>query len=488
MAAPIVAEETGLPPATGNALGRKGIGWAMFEWARNPYYNIIVIYVFAAYFAKFVVGDPVRGQALTGRVIFIAGLIMIPLAPLLGAIVDKAGRKKPFIALTLALLGTCAALLWFVAPGAGYAVPLGMALLVIGYCSYTVSELLHNSMLPGSGAPKSVPMISGLGLALGNAAGIFLLLVVFLMNQTGAFGLDEPTISRLAGPLVAVWLGIFILFFFWLMPDYYRTGNTWRQALRDISGLSESESSASSGNWLIGFFFVKPYQSVIKKFRAFPNVMKYLAARMFWSDALGVIFAVSGVYVAGVLEWSAAEIPLFGIIVSVFAILGGPIGGYLDQRFGPKKALTIEIITIMVIFIIQIGVTKESIMYGLIPANGVIHGAGLFDTLADVFYVGMTIPSAMMIVACISSSRYMLVHIAPPENIGEFFGFYAMVGSITLWIGPLLLDIVTSATQSQRWGMASILLLFLTGLLLLQMVDANKTPNHLRKEIPATFE
>jgi UMF1 family MFS transporter len=487
IAPPLVA--TGeYPVATGKALGKKGIGWAMFEWARNPYYNLIVIYVFAAYFAKYVVEDPVRGQALTGRVIFTAGIIMVPLAPVLGSIIDKAGRKKPFLAFVLAVMGLCCACLWFVAPGESYSIALGMALLITGYCCYTISELLHNSMLAGAGEPKSIPMISGLGLALGNAAGLLLLVVIFFLIQSGAFGLDEPTISRLTGPVTAIWLGIFVLFFFWLMPDVYRAGHTWGGALKGIATLNADEKRLSAGFWPVGFFMIKPFRSIIQKFREYPNVMKYLMARMIWSDALGAIFAMGAVYVSGFLGWSGAELTLYGILASIFAVSGGFVGGFLDQRLGPKLSLTVELIAIILIFILQLSITQESILYGLIPVGEPLHSGALFNSLADVTYMGLTMLAAVMIVACISSSRYMLVHIAPPENIGEFFGFYAMVGSVTLWLGPGLVDIVTTQTQSQRLGIASIGILFLIGLGLLQLVKAGKEPAYVAKSKTLTSD
>lgn len=41
---------------TGGALDKTGFAWAVFEWARNPYYILIVIYIFAPYFARDVIG------------------------------------------------------------------------------------------------------------------------------------------------------------------------------------------------------------------------------------------------------------------------------------------------------------------------------------------------------------------------------------------------------------------------------------------------
>ncbi len=478
MSADIVASHPASETVTGSAFGRKGIGWAIFEWARNPYFNLIVIYIFAAYFANTVVGDPVEGQVVVARVIAFAGFIMVPTAPVLGAIVDKAGPKKPFLAFVLGLLALCAAGLWFITPDLPAAVPIGMVLLTIGYCSYTVSELLHNSMLHGAGAPKSVPMISGLGLALGNAAGLLLLILIFWNPMK----IDQATLSRLTGPIVAVWLAGFSIFFFWLMPDVFRKGQTWRGALRDLGQLSEPEKRFSKGFWPLGFALVKPIHSIVTKFKKYPNVMKYLLARMIWADALQVLYAVGVVYVAGVLSWSIAESTMYGIIASIFAVSGGFVGGFLDQRLGPKRALSLEIIVIMILLVLQLSITQDSLFFGLIPVEGVLHEGTIFNSLSDVTYLALTIPNAIMIVACITSSRYMLVHIAPPEKIGEFFGFYAMVGSATIFLGPALLALVTDWTNSQRWGMASIIGLFIIGLTILQFVESGKTPSHIKNK------
>ena len=73
------------------------VSWALFEWARNPYYILIVIYIFGPYFTNQVIADPVRGQAIWGYINGFAGAVTAALAPFLGAIADKVGRRKPWI-------------------------------------------------------------------------------------------------------------------------------------------------------------------------------------------------------------------------------------------------------------------------------------------------------------------------------------------------------------------------------------------------------
>ncbi|MEL7540288.1 MAG: MFS transporter, partial [Pseudomonadota bacterium] len=258
-------------PVTGGAFGKKGFGWAVFEWARNPYYNIVVIYVFTPYFAASVIQSGELGQTLVGATIAIAGVIMAIVSPILGSVVDSAGAKKPFLFWTFSVLAGASILLGLVTPSLPGAIPIGMFLLVVGYCSYTVSELLHNAMLPGAGKPSALPMISGFGLSLGNAAGMVLLITVAVLSQNPPFGLADIDVARLSAPAIGVWLILFIPLFFFLMPDVYNRGSKWSQALREFRNPDNR---------------VHPVSWVKSRFRDHPNVMRYLVGRMIYADGI----------------------------------------------------------------------------------------------------------------------------------------------------------------------------------------------------------
>lgn len=450
---------------SGGALGKKGIGWAIFEWARNPYYNIVVIYVFTPYFANVVIQGGEMGQTLVGATIAIAGVIMAIVSPVLGSIVDNAGAKKPFLFWTLGLLGVCSFLLGVITPSLNAAVPLGMLLLVIGYCSYTVSELLHNAMLPGAGRPAALPMISGLGLSLGNAAGVTMLATVAFLSTNPPFGLTGNDVARLSAPAIGLWLFLFIPLFFILMPDVFKRGATWRQAARDF------RSPANR---------VHPYSWVKSRFTQYPNVMRYLVGRMIYADGIAAMLTIGGVYVGGVLAWNTQQLAVYGILASFFAVIGGIFGGFLDSLLGPKRALMFELSAAILIGIFQISITQDALLFGMIPAGHVVWEGGIFETLSDVAYLLAVIPGAIFLVATISSSRYMLLHISPPEKVGEFFGFYAMAGSVTVWLGPGSVALVTWLTNDQRAGFAPVLVLLVTGLAIIATVKADKTPEHMK--------
>lgn len=164
----------------GGALGKTGFAWATFEWARNPYYILVVIYIFAPYFAREIIGaellasgeleglDPetarqtanARGQAAIASVTKWAGLIAALTAPFLGAALDRGGPRKPIVGIMLGTIAVMSWLLWYAIPGEeGLPISAVMLILVIAYVSFTYSEVTHNSMLTAAGTPDRLPMI-----------------------------------------------------------------------------------------------------------------------------------------------------------------------------------------------------------------------------------------------------------------------------------------------------------------------------------------
>jgi MFS transporter, UMF1 family len=231
--------------------GRLGqVSWALFEWARNPYYILVVIYIFGPYFTTEVIGDPVRGQETWGYINGFAGMITASLAPFLGAIADKVGRRKPWIGAFVTMMVPAIMLLWFAVPGAQGAaiVTVAVALTIAGTGS-AFSEVFHNSMLPSIVPYTRLGSLSGLGLSLGNGGALVILttmLYCFALPANGLlhwsflpdhvlFGLNAATFEhdRIAGPITAVWLVLFSLPLFLFTPDQAGTGVTARQAVRD---------------------------------------------------------------------------------------------------------------------------------------------------------------------------------------------------------------------------------------------------------------
>ena len=67
-----------------------------------------------------------------------------------------------------------------------------------------------------------------------------------------------------------------------------------------------------------------------------------------------------------------------------------------------------------------------------------------------------------------SSSRTALIKISNDKDLHKMFGLYAVSGKITNFLGPMLFGSFTLYFDSQRAGMASVLIFLIIGLILLR--------------------
>lgn len=428
----------------------------LFEWGRNPYVLVITVYVYATYFARDIVGDPVRGQALWAAIQGYAGLAVAVAAPFLGAIADAGGRRKPWVGFFALLLMVCTAGLWFGRPGGEGLGLFGIgALVALANLAYDGSLVFHGAMLPSLVPQPHIGRWSGLGYALGNLAGIVLLvfvLVSFYLPAQPLFGLVRATHEheRISGPLVALWFAVFSLPFFLWTPDSRSAGLRIGEAVRR------------------GFASVA---GTVKSLDQYRNVAAYLAARMIYNDALNVMLAFGGVYASGVFHWGAIESAVYGIILSVFAALGGLLGGRLADRIGTKRALQFSIAGTMLAAVLSLGFAPDRLLFVFpyVPGTQIVP-LPLFGTAPELFYIATVMGIAVCLVATYANSRAMMARIAPESRMTEFFGLYALSGEATAFVAPLAVAYATEASGSQQWGMAVIVAFLAVGFVGLSFV------------------
>ena len=425
--------------APASSLGRAS--WVLFEWGRNPYVLVITIYIYATYFSRDVVGDPVRGQALWAGIQGYAGLGVAVLAPFLGAIADAGGRRKPWILVLSIVLMLSTATLWFGEPmGMGLGLAGIGAAIALSNIAYDGSLVFHSAMLPSIVPASRIGTWSGLGLGLGNVAGIVLLIVVlvfFYLPAEPLFGLDKTTHEheRVVGPLCALWFAIFSIPFFLWTPDRARAGLPAREAVR------------------------RGITSVIRTLKSlghYRNVGTFLASRMIYNDGLNVMLSFGGVYAVGVFGWTAIESALYGIIVSVFAAIGGLVGGRLADVIGTKRALQLSLTGVMIGALASLGFAPDRIFFVVpyVPGTAVAE-LPVFRTAPELFYIASVMLIAICLVATYTNGRTMMARIAPQARMTEFFGLFALSGEATAFIAPAAIAIVTTATGSQQWGMVT---------------------------------
>ena len=210
------------------------ISWIFFDWAAQPYFTLITTFVFAPYFATHVASDPASGQSLWGFATAAAGLMIALLSPVLGAIADASGRRKPWIAAFGALLVIGSCLMWIGRPGDVSVIPPLLLAYAIATVGAEFATVFNNAMMPTLVPPDKIGRLSGTGWATGYVGGILSLILVlgFLAAspETGRtlfgfkplFGLDPVSHQgdRISGPLTGIWFIIFVLPMFLLTPDY----------------------------------------------------------------------------------------------------------------------------------------------------------------------------------------------------------------------------------------------------------------------------
>ena len=81
-------------------------------------------------------------------------------------------------------------------------------------------------------------------------------------------------------------------------------------------------------------------------------------------------------------------------------------------------------------------------------------------------------------------SRSYYAKMIPHEQAAEFFGFFNFLGRFATIFGPLLIGFVAVTTDSSRLGIASVIIFFIAGGILLYMVDEKK----IAKEVRDTLE
>jgi MFS transporter, UMF1 family len=194
----MTAETSAVAPRRITRAGQ--LGWAFYQLASSPYFVIVNIFVFNAYFQKHVVGDNVQGQVIWGYTQALAGVMIPLLAPILGALTDAYGPRKPgLIWFSVAAIPAMIAL-WFVTPGE---VALGFTAIVVAAVAMECASLYHNAMLTSVATERNVGFVSGLAYSFDYIGSVSVFLLWLTLPALGILTLlDGPFAhERLAGPL-----------------------------------------------------------------------------------------------------------------------------------------------------------------------------------------------------------------------------------------------------------------------------------------------
>jgi MFS transporter, UMF1 family len=444
------------------------IGWMMFDWAAQPFFTVVTTFIFGPYFVAHFVQNPVEGQALWSYGAALSGLIIAILSPILGSIADQTGARKPWILFfgMLQIIGCCA--LWFAYPGTNPYIPLGFFILATMSAEFSI--VFNDSMMPSLISKEKIGLVSNIAWALGYAGGLIVLFfVLFFMAASGTsgktiigispiFGLDTQLFEgdRATGPLAALWYALFIMPMIFFTPDQpKKQQSSFVKIIR--KGLKELKET-------------------IREVQTRTNLFRFLIARMIYQDGVNGLIVLGAPYAAGLFGWGITQVALFGIILSIAAIVGNIGASFLDMRIGSKKIIIIALFMMILATICIISTTKSGTLFGLLNfAN--FTSEGLFGSYAEKTYVGYGILIGLALGPVQASSRSFMARSVTKSEAGRYFGLYALSGRATSFVAPFTVASVTYVSGSMRLGMATLILFYGVGLWILW-----STPNPVASE------
>jgi len=444
------------------------VAWTLYDFAAQPYYTLVLTFLFAPYFASGVVGDVALGQTIWGYGAAAASVLIAVGSPFLGALADGRGRRKPWIALFSAVLIAGLATLWLAVPGAPKET---IALVILAFIAATAaaefSSVFTNSMMPSLVPPSALGRLSGIGWGVGYLGGLASLALVagLIVTSTATgktlFGLDPilpldaatREADRLVGPVAAIWYAVFMIPFFLFVPDVKP------RPLR----AGESRLSPAAQLW-----------HTVRSLPGNRDMLYFLIARMLYADGLAAIFAFGGIYGTAVFGWGALELGLFGIILSVTGMVGAIVGGFFDDRAGSKTVILISLVLLLAGAVGILSVDKTHVLFTVeVPAKEAASAP--FSSVGEQTFLAFALIVGLVAAPVQAASRALLARLAPPDQITQFFGLFAFSGKVTAFLAPFLVATVTMATGSQRLGMASIALFLVAGMVLMLPVREPST-------------
>ena len=429
--------------------------WTMFDFANQPYYTLIMTFVFSVYFTDvFIVGaDGAQMLTLTQT---ISGLAIALLSPILGSITDIKGNRKPLMGITSALFVLSMALLWYSPPGAPDGIWLVMLGLILASAMVGFSEVFNNSVLATIETTENSGWLSGMGYGVGYIAGLialilFLIIFVWPGGETeNLYGLNTSEYEhiRIVGPLSAIWYAVFIIPLFLFTPDLKKN---------DITVINSIKVGLTN--------FIKTFKEV----RKYRNIFIFLITRMFYQDALNALFVVGGVYASLVVGMSLTQVLILGIILNILSGPSSIYGGYLNDLIGSKNVINLSLWGLFVSGVLGISIDKDTIFY-FFSVNEYSSSVeeftfGIFNSVSQVTYICVVIGISIFYGPAQTASRALMVKLAPQEKMTEFFGLYAFAGKSTAWLVPGIMSIILAFTESLQYAMVAIIFFNLIGII-----------------------
>ncbi|MEU6061726.1 MFS transporter [Streptomyces sp. NPDC047097] len=438
---------TGHPPdgaedaAARAARRREQRGWYFYDFACSVYSTSVLTVFVGPYLTSvakaaadpdgFVhpLGIPVRAGSVFPYAVSASLVLAVLLMPLAGAAADRSGRRKPLLALA-AYVGAGATAGLFFLDGDRYL--LGAGLLIVANAALAVSMALYNAYLPQIAAPHERDAVSSRGWAFGYTSGA-LVLVLDLVLYTGheSFGLSESEAVRICLASAGLWWGAFTI-----VP---------LRRLRDRRLPRTEGAEAAGSGW-------RQLRATLKDMRRHPLTLAFLLAYLLYNDGVQTVISQASVFGSEELGLDQTTLITAVLLVQVLAVAGALGMGRLARAYGAKRTILASLA-----------------LWTAILAAGYFLPAG-----APVWFYALAAAIGLVLGGSQALSRSLFSHLVPAGKEAEYFAAYEMSDRGVSWLGPLVFGLAYQLTGSYRDAIASLVVFFALGFVLLARVPVRR--------------
>ncbi|MDA9246336.1 MFS transporter [Rhodobacteraceae bacterium] len=414
------------------------LAYILYDWAISPLPTLHTTFVFSIFFVQAVAPNEILGNVWWSWMIAACSLTIAIASPLAGADADRRANRKKWLFIMTIISALSTSLLWFVVPTSELTTDaqnwMIVTTLVLSYFAIITNDgvyTFYNALLPSVTTKDSLGRVSGWAFGIGYLSGLLALFCALPVVAPSMFGLENPLFGistenasniRITMPFVAIWLVLFSIPLFIYCPEPEKAKET------------EFKETLKSG---------------IKALLEIPGLLRFFIARMFYADALVVVFAMGGIYAGTEFGFSingplSQNLIIFGILLNLTSGIGAIIGGYSDDFLGSYITLRIALIALAISSLVAV-VTSSIFTFW-------IAGACLG------FFIGP-----------VQSCTRVLVSkaIDKEEMRSRIFGLFMLSGKATSFVGPFLYGVFVTIFETSRAGMSVALIFLIIGLLLL---------------------
>jgi len=421
---------------------RAQFAWVMYDWANSAFATTIMGAILPNYFAAYIALE--GALSIWGYTVAIGSLIAALISPVLGAIADFRASKKKFMAFFIALGVISTALLYLVdQPGDQL---MACILYILGTIGFAGSLVFYDALLPHVAEGNEMDQVSSSGYAMGYIGGGLLLLINVAMIFLGPSllpAMDETEATKLMMRLslasVAVWWAVFSI------PIFRRVKEPARMV---------EESEIGQNVFKVGF---KRFFNAIKNISQFRDLFWFLLTFFVYANGIGTIITMA---VAFGTDLGFGTLILIGTLLMVqfvaapFSILFGK----LSKKLGIKKSITLSLLIYTAVAITGYFMSKE--WHFLLLGFGVAMVQGGSQAL----------------------SRSLIGQLMPKSKTAEFFGFFSVSEKFNTVVGPFIMALITQLTGDSHWGIVSLVVFFIVGILMLRKVDIERGIKRAKEE------